>query len=74
MFFLGPTPILSKFWSDLDKDGLLNAQCSVLNTYIDIYIDVWGQASQGIHIDVVITELWGWRPGGCASCGGGSWG
>lgn len=45
----------------------------VINTYVDIYIDVRGQACQGIHIDVVVTELWGGGPGGCASGGGGSW-
>ena len=44
------------------------------NTYIDIYIDVWSQASQGVHIDVMVTELWGWGPSGCAGGGGCSWG
>lgn len=46
----------------------------VPSTYVDIYIDVWSQACQGIHIDVVVTELWRGGPSGCAGGGGGSWG
>jgi len=48
--------------------------CAHVNTYVDVYIDVWSQAGQGIHIDVVVTELWGRGPSGCASGGGCSWG
>lgn len=33
-----------------------------------------GQACQGVDINVVITELWGGRPGGCAGGGGGGGG
>lgn len=54
-----------------------NFSVSVLqvpNTYIDIYIDVWSKPCQGIHIDVMVTELWGRGPSGCASGGGSSWG
>ncbi len=58
-----------KWNTDFSVSGL-----QVPNTYVDIYIDVWSQACQGIHIDVVVTELWGWGPSGCASGGGGSWG
>lgn len=43
-------------------------------TYIAIYIDVWSQACQSIHIDVMVTELWRGGASGCASGGGGSWG
>ena len=43
-------------------------------TYGDIYIDVWSQACQSIHIDVMVTELWGGGPGGCAGGGGSCWG
>lgn len=43
------------------------------NTYIGVDINVWSQACQGIHIDIMVTELWGGRPSSCTSCGGGSW-
>lgn len=42
-------------------------------TYVDIYIDVWSQACQGIHIDVVVTKLRGGGAGGCARGGSDSW-
>lgn len=44
----------------------------VPNTYVDIDVDVWSQACQGIHVNVMVTELWGGGPSGCASGGGSS--
>lgn len=44
-------------------------------TNVNIDVDVWGQSSQCIHIDVMIAELRCRWPGGCTGCGGGrSWG
>ena len=42
------------------------------HTYVDIDVDVRGQAGQGIDINVVITELWGGGPSRCAGGGSGS--
>lgn len=48
--------------------------CERGDTYVDVDVDVRGQACQGVDINVVITELWGGRPGGCAGGGGGGGG
>lgn len=65
----GVVAVSVKGYTAISINGL-----QVPSTYIDIYIDVWSQACQSIHIDVVVTELWGGGPSGCAGGGGGSWG
>ncbi len=43
-------------------------------TNIDVDVDVWGQASQGVHIDVMVAELWcGWPSRRTGRGGGRSW-
>lgn len=39
------------------------------NTYVGIDINVWRQACQSVHIDIVVTELRGGRPSSCTSGG-----
>lgn len=46
----------------------------MLNTYVGTDIDVWRQACQGVHIDIVVTELRSGRPSSCTSGGSSSLG
>lgn len=39
------------------------------NSYIGVDINVRRQACQGVHIDIVVTELRSWRPSCCTSGG-----
>lgn len=42
-------------------------------TYTGVDVDVWSQAGQGIHVNVVVAELGGRGPRGCTGRCGGSW-
>lgn len=43
------------------------------STYTGVDVDVWSQAGQGIHINVMVAELGGRGPCGCTRGCGGSW-